>query len=89
VDYAPNRSWDLQFSSAYSSNRGFHTYDATQNGFAVSYARPFRRKFKDESGAVVLQYPIRFSGGLQEETFFNFQGGQSEQLRPYFQLSLF
>ncbi len=89
VNFALNRSWDFQFSSAYSSNRGFHAYDATQNGFSVSYARPFRRKFNDESGAVVLQYPIRFSAGLQEETFFNFQGTQNQQMRPYFQVSLF
>ncbi len=89
VNFALNKSWNLQFSSAYSNNRGFHAYDATQNGFAVSYARPFRRKFNDDSGTVMLQYPIRFSAGLQEETFFNFQGGQNQQLRPYFQVSLF
>jgi len=50
---------------------------------------PFRRKFHDDSGDVVLQYPIRFSAGLQEETFFNFAGGQKQQLRPFFQVSIF
>lgn len=89
VDFAPNRSWDLQFSTAYSNNRSFHVYDAVQNGFSVSYARPFRRKFNDDSGEVVLQYPIRFSAGVQDETFFNFSGGQSQQLRPYISINLF
>jgi len=89
VDFSPNRNWDLQFSSAYSSTRSFHVYDAIQNGFSVSYARPFRRKFKDDSGTVVLQYPIRFSAGIEQETFFNFTGGQNEQFKPYVRISLF
>jgi tetratricopeptide (TPR) repeat protein len=89
VDFAITRSWDLQASSAYSSTRGFHIYDATQNGFALSYARPFHRKFDDESGEIALQYPIRFAAGLQEETFFNFPGGHNLQFRPYVSLTLF
>jgi hypothetical protein len=88
VDFIPRRNWDLQFSSAFSSTRSFHAYDATQNGFAISYARPFRRKFNNDSGAVMLEYPIRFSAGMQEESFFNFPGGQT-QLRPYISISLF
>jgi tetratricopeptide (TPR) repeat protein len=89
IDFTPNRKWDMQVSTAYSSTRSFHVYDVIQNGFSISYARPFRRKFNDDSGAVVLQYPIRFSGGFQEETFFNFTGGQSQQFRPYVRISLF
>jgi tetratricopeptide (TPR) repeat protein len=89
IHFAPNRKWDVQFSSAYSSTRSFHAYDALQNGFSVSYARPFHRKFKDDSGVVVLQYPLRFSAGIQEESFANFKGGQSLQLKPYIRISLF
>jgi tetratricopeptide (TPR) repeat protein len=89
IDFNPNRNWDLQLSSAYSSTRSFHVYDSIQNGFSVSYARPFRRRFKDDSGTVVLQYPIRFSAGIEQETFFNFTGGQNEQFRPYVRISLF
>jgi tetratricopeptide (TPR) repeat protein len=89
VDFTPNHQWDVQVSTAYSSTRSFHVYDAMQNGISVSYARPFRRKFKDDSGAVVLEYPIRFSGGFQVETFPNFTGGHNQQLRPYVQITLF
>jgi hypothetical protein len=89
VDFAPNHQWDLKLSTAYSSTRSFHAYDAIQNGFSVSYARPFHRKFNDDSGTVVLEYPIRFSAGVQEETFPNFTGGHNQQLRPYVQISLF
>jgi hypothetical protein len=79
----------MQASAAYSSNRSFHAYDALQNGLSVSYAMPFRRKFNDDSRAVVLQYPIRFSAGFQQETFFNFTGGKNQQFRPYVRISLF
>jgi hypothetical protein len=89
VEYRPSHNWDIQANTAFSSNRSFHVYDAFQNGFSVTYARPFRRRFRDDSGAVVLEYPIRFSVGLQEETFFNFTGGQNTQLRPYVRISLF
>jgi len=89
VDFAPNHSWDMRLSSAYSSTRSFHVYDAIQNGFSLSYARPFRRNFNDDSGSVILTYPIRFSAGIQQETFFNFTGGHNQQLRPYVRISLF
>jgi hypothetical protein len=89
VDFTPNHKWDVQVSTAYSSTRSFHAYDAIQNGFSISYARPFRRKFNDDSGTVVLEYPIRFSAGIQEATFFNFSGGHNQQFRPYVRISLF
>jgi len=89
VDFAIRRNLDLQISSAYSSTRSFHAFDAIQNGFSMSYARPYHRKFHDDSGTVVLEYPIRFSAGMQEEDFFNFTGGHNQQLRPYVQISLF
>ena len=89
IDFTPRRNWDVQFTSAYSSTRSFHIYDATQNGFSISYARPFRRTFKDESESLSLEYPIRFSGGLQEESFFNFPGAHNQQFRPYVQINIF
>lgn len=88
VDYSPRRNWDIQVTSAYSSTRSFHIYDATQNGFSVSYARPFRRKLSDAGDPLTLAYPLRFSAGMQEETFFNFSGGHN-QLRPYVGITIF
>jgi len=89
VDFSPKRNWEIQASSAYSSTRGFHIYDATQNGIAVSYAKPFRRKFNDEPGPIDLKYPIRFSAGFQQETFMNFTAARNEQFRPYIEISVF
>lgn len=89
VDYTFRRNWALEASSAFSSTRGSHIYDATQNGFSVSYAMPVHRKFEGDSGPLVLAYPIRFAAGMQQETFFNFPGSHSEQLRPYVSVSIF
>jgi hypothetical protein len=89
VAFTPNHQWDIQFSSAYSNVRSFHVYDAVENAFAISYARQFRRKFKDDSGSVVLEYPIRLSAGVEQETFFNFAQGHNQQFRPYLRISLF
>jgi hypothetical protein len=64
-------------------------YDQIQSSFSVTYARPFRRKFKDDSGDVILQYPIRFSAGVQQDSFFNFPTGQTQLFKPYFRISVF
>lgn len=90
VDFTPKKNWDIQVSSSYSSTRSFHTYDAIQDGFSVSYARPFRRRMTDAGGPVTYSYPLRFSAGMQQETFFNFNGnGNKQQLRPYFGITIF
>jgi predicted Zn-dependent protease len=89
VDFIPKRNWDLQFSSAYSSVRGFHIYDATQNGVSLSYSRPLHRVFNENSTPLSLQYPIRFSAGVQQETFFNFPGTQNQTFRPYAEITIF
>lgn len=89
LQYRPTTRWSIQASGAYSDNRSFHVYDAVQSAASVSYGMPFHREFKDETGDVVLQYPIRFSAGVQQETFFNFTGGQNQQFRPYFSITLF
>jgi len=89
VHFAPTRNWSVQASFAYSRNMGFHFYDAVQSGFAISYAMPFHRTFKEAGKEVELKYPIRFSAGMQQETFFNFTGGQNQQFRPYLRITLF
>lgn len=88
-DFSPKRNWTVELSSAYSNTRSFHVYDATQNGFSVSYAKPVHRAFHDDSGTAVLEYPIRFSAGVQSEMFFNFPGKQTQQFRPYVSISFF
>jgi hypothetical protein len=90
VEFAPTRRWSVQASAAYSRNMGFHTYDAIQTGFAVSYQMPvIHRQFQADGGDVELKYPVRFSAGIQQESFFNFPGSQTQQFRPYVSISIF
>ncbi len=89
LDFIPKRNWDLQFSSAYSDVRGFHVYDATQNGVSISYSRPFHRMFNDSSTPVALEYPFRFSAGVQQESFPNFSGAHNQRYGLYAQVTIF
>jgi tetratricopeptide (TPR) repeat protein len=89
IVYSPTRNWTVQGSAAYSRGMGFHAYDNVQSGFSVSYAKAITRSFKDGSDEVPLRYPIRFSAGMQQETFYNFTGGNNRQLRPYVSITLF
>ncbi len=89
LDYALTRDWNIQANTSFESTRGFHVYDMTQNGVSVSYTRPFSRTFQSNSGDVRLRYPIRFSAGIQEETFPNFTHGTNQQFRPFMSLTLF
>ncbi len=89
LEYSPTRNWSVEGSVAYSRNMGFHVYDAVQSSFAVSYGMPVGRAFKDGGNEVLLRYPIRFSVGLQQETFFDFSGGNNRQFRPFVRITLF
>ncbi len=89
VDYAPNKQWSFQASTTLENTRGFHVYDITQNGIAVSYVRPLERSFSDKSGEMKLRYPIKFTGGIREETFYNFTNGHGTQFQPYVSLTIF
>ena len=90
LEYSPTRNWSVEGSFAYSRNMGFHVYDAVQSSFAVSYGMPVGRSFKEEGGnEVLLRYPIRFSVGLQQQSFFDFNGGNNQQFRPFVRITIF
>jgi tetratricopeptide (TPR) repeat protein len=89
LSFSPARNWEVQAAGAWSSTRSFHIYDAIQSGISVSYMKPLGRIYNDESQRVDLKYPIRFSAGLQEESFFNFPGGHNQQFRPYVSINIF
>jgi hypothetical protein len=89
IDFSPKRNWDLQFSTSYSSVRGFHVYDLSQNSLSLSYSRPFRHLFRDSATPFAQKYPIRFSAGIREQTFFNFSTAQNQRFLPYAEITLF
>jgi len=44
-----------------------HAYDNMQSGFFISYLKPLRQSARDAIGVVPVEYPIRFSVGLQQQ----------------------
>jgi len=89
IDYNPTPSWNVQASLAYENTRTYHAYDATQNGFSVSYVKALHRKINDATGDVEAQYPLHFSAGFEQESFFNYSPGKNQQFRPYVSISIF
>jgi tetratricopeptide (TPR) repeat protein len=91
VHYRVNNQWTVDANFALSRGQGFHTYDNAQAGFMVSYVRRLRRSVDDGLGQVPVDYPLRLSFGLQQDTFYNFTGaGQSNKMfRPVIRLTIF
>jgi tetratricopeptide (TPR) repeat protein len=89
-DYKFNDRWQLNASADFTRGQGFHLYDNVQSGFLISYVKPVRRSFNDGTGAIGVDYPLRFSVGLQQQSFYNFTGDvRTNALRPVIQISLF
>jgi tetratricopeptide (TPR) repeat protein len=90
VDYKFNDRWNLSATGDFTRGEGFHLYDNVQSGFLISYVRPIRRSFNDGTGELTADYPLRFSVGLQQQSFYNFTGAsKTTSLRPVIQISLF
>jgi tetratricopeptide (TPR) repeat protein len=88
-EYRANSRWSVQGSFALSRGQGFHAYDNVESQFLVSYTRPVRRRFDDGTGDVSVDYPSRFSFGLQQQTFYNFGGQGRTVILPVVNLRLF
>jgi hypothetical protein len=89
INFTPTPSWDLQASLAYENTRNYHAYDATQNGFSVSYMKALHHTINNSTGEVEAQYPLHFSAGVEQESFFNFSSGKNQQFRPYVSITIF
>jgi len=88
-EYRPTNRWQVTGSFTLSRGEGFHTYDNAQSEFLVSYLQPMRRRFDDGTGPVRVSYPSRFSFGLQQQTFYNFNGQASTTILPVVRFNLF
>ncbi len=89
-EYRPNNVWQVEGHFAMERGQGFHAYDNVQSGFFISYVKPIPNGISDGFGGVVnAQFPVRFSIGIQQETFMNFTGRGSSQFKPVMRLSFF
>jgi hypothetical protein len=81
--------WAVQGSFVLSRGSGFHAYDNAQSQFLVSYVRPLRGSVRDGSGETAVSFPLRFSIGIQQQTFYNFPGSTRSTILPIVHLTLF
>ncbi len=89
LDYRPNRSWEVSGSLAFARGFPTHQYDNTDTAFLISYLKPLHRAGNDKTGDLSIEYPLRFSFGVEQETFFKFGGQGQFVFRPIFRLTLF
>lgn len=89
-EFKVNPRWNVQGSFLLSRGQGYHAYDNAQTEFLVSYERRVRGNLKDGTGEVSVAYPLRFSFGLQQQTFYNFPGSaKTTTLLPVVHVTLF
>ncbi|HEY6250927.1 MAG TPA: tetratricopeptide repeat protein [Candidatus Angelobacter sp.] len=89
-EFKPNDRWDVTGSFDFTRGEGFHLYDNTQGGFLITYMKPLRRNLNDGTGGIAVEYPLRISAGLQQQSFYSFTGpGKTSTFRPVIRISLF
>jgi tetratricopeptide (TPR) repeat protein len=76
-DFRATRHWNVQGSFVLSRGMGYHFYDNAQSELLVSYTRGWKGSVKDGEFDVPVSFPMRFSVGLQQQTFYNFPGSSS------------
>jgi tetratricopeptide (TPR) repeat protein len=81
--------WSVQGSAVISRGSGFHAYDNVQSQFLVSYVRPLRGRVKDGSMETPVSFPLRFSIGVQQQSFYSFPGSSRNTVLPVVHLTLF
>ena len=90
IEYKRNERWSFDGSLDFTRGEGFHLYDNVQSGFLISYVRPLRRSVSDVNGPLNVDYPLRFSVGIQQQTFYGYTGtGGTSSFRPVVKLSIF
>jgi hypothetical protein len=90
LDYEPLASrWAVHATGTWSQGKGFHTYDNVANAVTVSYTKGLRRVLNDGMGDVPVNYPLRVSLGIQQQTFYDFTGKNRNTFLPVILLNLF
>lgn len=89
IEFRPTPRWSFDAQVAYSRGEGFHSYDNVQGEFLISYVKPVRRNMNDGTGEIAIEYPLRFSFGVEQQKFFSFAGRGQTFFRPVVRLTFF
>jgi len=90
-DFRATPRWSVQGSFILSRGSGYHAYDNVQSELLVSYVRPLHGNVRGDTGEVPVAFPMRFSVGVQQQTFYDFPGSNSSKntFLPIVHFSLF
>ncbi|HEV2400707.1 MAG TPA: tetratricopeptide repeat protein [Candidatus Sulfotelmatobacter sp.] len=88
-DFRATPRWSVQGEVVFSRGAGFHAYDNVESQFLVSYVRPLRGSVHDGMGETPVSFPIRFSLGVEQQTFYDFPGSSRSTILPIVHLTLF
>ena len=88
-DFRATPRWSVQGSVVVSRGSGFHAYDNVQSQFLVSYVRPLRGSVRDGMGETPVSFPLRFSLGVEQQTFYDFPGSSRSTVLPVVHITLF
>jgi tetratricopeptide (TPR) repeat protein len=90
LDYRPLAShWAVHAAGTWSKGEGFDTYNNISNEVMASFTKGLQRPVNDGAGEVSVTYPFRISFGLQQQTFYNFNGKNRNTFLPIIRLSVF
>jgi hypothetical protein len=88
-NFRASSHWTVQGSFVLSRGEGYHAYDNTQSEWLISYVRSLHGAIRDGGGEVQVAYPMRFSVGVEQQTFYDFPGSTRTTLLPVVHFSLF
>lgn len=88
-EFRASPHWNVQGSFLLSRGFGYHEYDNAQSQFEVSYTRPTRGSIKTDASGSPIEHPFRFSFGIQQQTFYEFDGSSRTVVLPVVHFSLF
>jgi hypothetical protein len=89
VDAKINQRWSISAGGLWSRGEGFHSYDSVDSRFLISYVHETRARRTDGVESASVSYPMRFSFGFQQQTFYDFPGHQHTSILPVVSLTLF
>ncbi len=89
VEAKLSQRWSLSANGAWSSGRSFHAYDCVTSDFEVSYQRSHAMQWKDGRESASVDYPVRLSFGVEQQTFYDFPGNSHTSVIPVVRLTLF
>ncbi|MGC2195664.1 MAG: tetratricopeptide repeat protein [Terriglobales bacterium] len=89
LDIKLNRKWSASANGTWSQGEGFHSYDNVSSRFLVSYMRETKAVRRDGVQSASVSYPMRFSFGIEQQTFYDFPGHTRTAVVPVVRFTLF